>query len=783
MTEKPSYEELEVKVKKLEKEVLDVRRVGRALRESEKRYRDLFNSISELIMIHDLEGRLLDVNRAVSKLFGYAFEDIVGRLISDFIPAKFQQLYRDKYLKEISEQGYSEGTVVFQSKDGASHYMEYRNVLVKQEGRDPYVSGSGRDITERVRAERSLRESEDKHQTIIENIEEGYFEVDLAGNLTFVNDSMCKIVALPRDELIGTNNKEYTTPETSKKMFQFFNEVYRTGRSARLMDYEVIRKDGRIIFLELSTSLMRDHREQPIGFRGIVRDISERKLAEEALRESKENYRKLYEEAKRAEEVYRSLIHSSADAIVIYDMEGKARYVSPAFTRIFGWALEEVEGKQVPFLPDSEKDVTMSIVKGIIEEGTPCQGFETKRYTKDGRLADVSISASRYYDHKGRPAGILAVLRDITQTRKLQYQLQHAQKMESIGTIASGVAHNFRNVLAGISVNSQLIEMKHQDNHDLNEIVERINNSVKRGASLVDDLMKFSRKQSFGSFKSLDLTLVIMQICDLIKKSFDKRIEIRVDLAESIHVMGNHAALAQVIMNLCTNAKDAMPNGGRLYIEASSKEDQAEIIISDTGCGMEQETMEKCFDPFFTTKDVGKGTGLGLSTSYGTIMEHGGNIQVYSEIGKGTIFKIYFPLLLEKESDGVVPAPKAIRGKGQKILIVDDETEMLEAMEEMIEALGYQVATANNGEEAIERQAAFQPDVVLMDRNMAGMDGINCGKKIMENDPNAKILIISGYDPGSSQKIDRHAWKWIKDYITKPVDMIELSQVLGRVLG
>jgi CheY-like chemotaxis protein len=375
------------------------------------------------------------------------------------------------------------------------------------------------------------------------------------------------------------------------------------------------------------------------------------------------------------------------------------------------------------------------------------------------------------------------VLRDITQTRKLQSQLQHAQKMESMGTIASGVAHNFRNVLAGVSINSQLIQMKYPDNHHLNEIVERLNNSVQRGAGLVDGLMQFSRKQSFGSFKSLDLTVVIMEICDLIKKSFDKRIEILVDLPESIHVMGNHAGLGQVIMNLCTNAKDAMPNGGKLYINARSKGDQAEIIISDTGCGMDQKTMEKCFDPFFTTKDVDKGTGLGLSTSYGTIMEHEGDIHVYSEIGKGTTFKIYFPILLEKESDGHVKAPEVIRGKGQKILIVDDETQMLAAMEEMIQALGYQVATANNGEEAIKKQVAFQPDVVLMDRNMAGMDGITCGKKIMENDPNAKILIISGYDPGSSQQIDRNAWKWIKEYLTKPVDMIELSHVLGRVLG
>ncbi|MCD4716631.1 MAG: PAS domain S-box protein [Desulfobacterales bacterium] len=640
-----------------------------------------------------------------------------------------------------------------------------------------------KEALERNRVGGALRESEEEYQNIIENIEEGYFEVDLAGNLTFVNDSMCKIAALSRDEMVGMNNREYTTSKTASKMFQFFNEVYRTGRAARLTDYEIIRKDGNIRVLELSTSLMRDHTGQSIGFRGIVRDISERKLTEEALEESKEKYRKLYEETKRAEEIYRSFIHSSTDAIIIYDMEGKVRYVNSAFTRMFGWTLEEVAGRLIPFLPEAERREAMSINKDLIEDGTPCHGFETQRYTKAGSVLDVSISASRYNDHEGKPAGMLIVLRDITQTRKLQSQLQHAQKMESMGTIASGVAHNFRNVLAGISINSQLIQMKYPDNHHLKEIVERLNNSVKRGAGLVDGLMQFSRKQGFGSFKNLDLTVVIMEICDLIKKSFDKRIEIRVELPESIHVMGNHAGLGQVIMNLCTNAKDAMPNGGKLHISARSKGDQAEIIISDTGCGMDQETMEKCFDPFFTTKDVDKGTGLGLSTSYGTIMEHEGDIHVYSEIGKGTTFKIYFPILLEKDRDGHVAAPEVIRGKGQKILMVDDETQMLEAMKEMIEALGYQVATANNGEEAIKKQAAFQPDVVLMDRNMAGMDGITCGKKIMENDPNAKILILSGYDPGSSQQVDRQAWKWIKDYLTKPVDMIKLSHVLARVLG
>ena len=226
-----------------------------------------------------------------------------------------------------------------------------------------------------ILSEEKLQKSEEKYRNILENIEEGYFEGDLEGNLTFFNKSLHKISGYHHDELMGMNNREYTTPETAKRMFEVFNEIYRTGKSVRITHYEIIRKDGSTRILELSASPIKDTTGVTIGFRGVVRDVTEHIRADEALRESEEKFKKLYEDSKKAEEIYRSLLHSSADAIVMYDMEGKAKYVSQAFTQIFGWTIEELKGKRIPFVPDSERDATMAGIKESMEEGKGIQGF------------------------------------------------------------------------------------------------------------------------------------------------------------------------------------------------------------------------------------------------------------------------------------------------------------------------------------------------------------------------------------------------------------------------
>jgi PAS domain S-box-containing protein len=498
------------------------------------------------------------------------------------------------------------------------------------------------EIEERKHAEAALGESEEKYRSILESIEEGYFEVDLVGNFTFFNRSLCDVLGYPSEELLGMNTRDCGTSESAVKIFQVFDEIYRTGKPVGLVDYEVIRKDGSSRILEMSVSLIKDAAGEPAGFRGVTRDT--------------------------------------------------------------------------------------------------------------------------------------------TENRKLRAQLLHAQKMESIGTIASGVAHNFRNILSGISINNQLLEMKYENDQGLKEIAGRVNKEVDRGVQLTGRMLQFSHKEKTENFKVINLNEVIQQTYDLISKFFDKKVNIQMDLPESVLVMGNHSGLSQVIMNLCTNSRDAMPRGGQLHIAAKEERGVAKVIVSDTGRGMDKETVEKCFDPFFTTKNIEEGTGLGLSTSYGIVKEHGGDIHAYSEIGQGTVFKIYLPALPQGEEKGHEGIPEVIPGRGEKILLVDDEIESLQPMEDLLEAIGYRAASVSSGKEGIAKYASWQPDVVLMDRNMPEMDGITCAERILEKDPGAKIILVSGYDEEGPNGIDARTKNMIKGYITKPADSFALSRILNRVI-
>ena len=383
---------------------------------------------------------------------------------------------------------------------------------------------------------------------------------------------------------------------------------------------------------------------------------------------------------------------------------------------------------------------------------------------------------------KGDEATVILMITDITERKRLEMQLQHVQKMEAIGTIAAGVAHNFRNTLTEILVNSQLIQLNHKDQPALQEITGRINSSVKKGSRLVDGLLHFSRKQINKEFKAVDLVTVIRETSQIIGKSFEAQIEIQVDLPERLTILGDTAGLSQVLMNLCTNARDAMPNGGALRIEARREGPHAIIRVSDTGIGMDREIIDKCFDPFFTTKPIGKGTGLGLSTAYGIIKSHDGSINIQSRPGSGTTFVLRFPLTRAAEEAAGDDRQALIHGKGECVLLVDDEAEILRAMQGLLKTLNYRPLFAENGTQAISLYAAWRPEVVLLDVNMPGMDGMECARRILEIDPEARIVMFSGYEPAQRKLPDLLERKLLKGYLTKPADIAEMSQFLAKVL-
>lgn len=495
-------------------------------------------------------------------------------------------------------------------------------------------------------------------------------------------------------------------------------------------------------------------------------NIIEQKRAEGMVRES--------------EKKYRLLVENAYDGILVVQ-SGVIQFANPRILKMLGYSNEELSkmpiSKFFPFEEDSRIPFK-KIEKGLRKKGlASSESFRV--INKAGEEIWMELNTVSI-DWEGRPA-TLNFLRDITERKKLEIQLQHAQKMESIGTIASGVAHNFRNILAGISVNSQLLQMKYRDIMDLDSILGRINRAIRRGSGLIDGLLKFSSKAVTEEFRILDLSQVIQEVYHLIRRSFDKKIEILVDCPEPLSIKGNASDISQVIMNLCVNARDAMPKGGVLRIEASRKNEEVVINISDTGQGMGKDALEKCFDPFFTTKEVGKGTGLGLSTSYGIIKDHGGDIHVYSEEGKGTIFRIYLPVVTSRKEHSDEVESEVIKGSGEKILIVDDETQLLKPMEDLLEFLGYRADSVVSGEAAIKKYTTWKPDAVLMDRNMPKMDGIACTKKILEKDQEAKIILISGYEDKGPSGIDFRTRRVISGYLTKPIDIVELSKILGQL--
>ncbi|HEN20831.1 MAG TPA: PAS domain S-box protein, partial [Desulfobacteraceae bacterium] len=373
-------------------------------------------------------------------------------------------------------------------------------------------------------------------------------------------------------------------------------------------------------------------------------EISERRQAEEALKVSEERFRGLYEESKRAEEVYRSLIDSSADAIVIYTLEKEVKYVSPSFSMIFGWEESEVTGKKIPFTPESIKDRCVLRIEEVIQNGVPLHGFETKRLTKDGRILDVSISASRFNDHQGKPWGLLVILRDITETRRLQSQLLQAQKIESLGILAGGIAHDFNNLLMAIQGNASLMQMK-MDEHNSNfEKVQNILELVKNATDLTRQLLAFARGGKY-EVKPTNLNKIIKKSLEMFGRT-KKEIKTHEKYQEDLWTAEvDRGQIEQVLLNLFVNAANAMPDGGVLSVltqnvvlnagfvrpHSAAPSRYVQISVEDTGTGMDEETRQKVFEPFFTTKRMGRGTGLGLASVYGIMKNHNGIIKLYSE--------------------------------------------------------------------------------------------------------------------------------------------------------
>jgi len=402
---------------------------------------------------------------------------------------------------------------------------------------------------------------------------------------------------------------------------------------------------------------------------------------------------------------------------------------------------------------------------------------------------DKSSSWREYYIDTLPGDEIMAIFDDVTEKIKhemeqkgLQEQLFAAQKMESIGQFAGGTAHNFRNILQAISGNIEYLELIYGKEPEIKELSKNIYNSIEKGVGLINNLLHFAKKGWKVEMEDLDLAEVIDKTYEIIKRVFNKNIEIDLDLEKDLWVKGNPSLLSQAFMNLFTNARDAMPKGGELVIKARKAKNMVIAFVSDTGHGIEKDVIDKIFDPFFTLKEVGSGTGLGLSTTLGIVEQHNGNITVSSKPGKGAIFKISIPLSEDKVFREEKPKDDIVYGGRQKILIIDDEIFVLDSIAGLLEQMGYIAIPVNNSDYAMDSFLKYSPDLVLIDRNMPGLDGVACIREFMNTDPNAKIIIISGYENSGVDGIDEDVKKMIKGYLVKPCGAVELSRMISDAL-
>jgi len=498
-------------------------------------------------------------------------------------------------------------------------------------------------------------------------------------------------------------------------------------------------------------------------------------------------------------------INTSINGIMLTDLQGRVAYVNPAFLTIWGFEqAEELVGQNSrEFFKDKE---IWANIRALIERKGGGGQRELIARRRDGARFYVGISASLIRDASGQTIGVMGSFIDITERKqaeqelkKLEEYLFQSQKMEAVGTLASGIAHDFNNILQAISGYIQLVLTKGHLDHLSQRYLLEASLAVDRASDLIHRLLTFSRKVK-PELKPVDLNQVVDHAVKMLERAIPKMVRIEVRRSDELEVVNGDAnQLEQVVMNLGTNARDAMPEGGRLVfqtgnvvLDRESCKDYPEVRpgeyvrlkVTDTGCGMDAETVKHIFEPFFTTKSVGEGTGLGLSTVYGIVKGHGGHITCASEKGQGTVFNIYLPVVQTYDVKVVQEESffEEIRGGSETILLADDERAILEVARDALQEYGYNILLAENGEQVLDIYQARgeEIDLVVLDLSMPGMGGQRCLKELCRINPKVKVIVASGYSADGQQKLSLD--NGAVGFIPKPYRLKDMVRTVREVL-
>ena len=749
---------------------------------AEEAYRVVFEDASDVIAItrHNLD--VLKVNSRACQMLGYSREELLKMNIRDLLfpedlagkPLRFEDVLKRRNTV-INERR-------FRRKDGTSITAEL-SVRALRDGR---LIAIGRDVTARTLAEEELKRSEALARSVVYTAVDGIVTADERGIIQSFNPAAERLFGYAAEEVIG-KNVNLLMPSPLREAHDDYIRAYLATGDKKIIGFvrEVIavRRDGTQFPIELAVSEML----LPGGrmFTGILHDISQRRLAEASLKETNAKLE--------------ALIKTSPLAIAVLDLEGKVLSWNPAAERIFGWSAPEVLGRLFPVVPEQERPVLIEALSRVAA-GEPISGVEQRQKRKDGSPVDLSLWTAPLRDPEGRVNAVLSIIADITQRKALAEQFRHAQKMEAVGRLAGGIAHDFNNILTVITGYAHMVLERAASDPRTHVEVAEILRAAEHASALTGQLLVFSRHQ-VAKPEVLDLRAVVNRIERMLRRIIGEDIELATVVEEGLgQVRGDTAQIEQVIMNLAVNARDAMPGGGRLTLEISNVTLDAAygqihmgvrageyvmLAVSDNGKGIPPELRVRLFEPFFTTKERGKGTGLGLSTVYGIVKQSGGQIWVYSELGKGTTFKIYLPRVTDGERvEPPAPVLRVSERGTETVLLVEDEIGVRSLVRDVLGQHGYAVLEAQDVDDALRfcREHGGEIHLLLTDVVMPVMSGRELAERAADIRPELKVLYMSGYTDNVvvHHGVKAHETQFLQKPFTPRLLALKVREVLDR---
>jgi PAS domain S-box-containing protein len=751
---------------------------------SEKAFSDaVIESLPGIFFMQDASSKNVRWNKNAEKIVRYHPSEVqsLGN-----VSEKYRDLVRQK-AQEVLETGDSHAEIELLGQGDAIHHYQISAHRVELEGK-PYAIGIGIDISERKRAEDELRLSEARFASAFENAPIGVALVSLDGHWIKVNRALCDLLGYTRDELQAMTFMDVTHPDDLQANLEYARQILAGEIRFYQMEKRYFHKSGRLVWVGLSVSLVRDSQGQPLYRISQIQDITERKRADEELKQAEERFAKAF--------------RSNPEGFSISTLsDGRYLEVNESFLRTVGFERSEVIGKTITELGIWEDVEERSAVIAKLRASGAIKDEDVKFRTKAHKIRQVRLSAE-LIQLQGELC-LLGLSRDVTEQNLLEEQLRQAQKMEAVGRLASGIAHEFNNLLGVITGYSELINSSLAPESSTYKRVAAIKQAGQRAASLTTQLLAFSRKQTVS--RAVNLNTVVAETGKLLRPLLGEDIEQTVILDPKLgQVKADVGQIVQVIMNLAVNSRDAMRSGGKLTIETANKVvgegattegipvrpgSYVTLSVRDNGTGMNEETSAHIFEPFYTTKPAGKGTGLGLATVYGIVEQSSGCIVVDTAPGEGTTFTIYLP-----RTDEAVSSTPEMPVTGQlgwakpglvsaTVLLVEDELALRGFVDESLRQEGYTVLLAANGLDALRVAERYKGPIHLLitDVIMPFVSGPELARSLKLLRPELRVLYMSGY---TADKLADHP-KLDPDLalLQKPFRLADLAQKVRDLLN